>query len=244
MSTMGAGARSTSNKAAEPFMMKKTKMTSEVLRWTAKVVSQESVDPPTSFRKSFADGLVWLAMLRTIAPSEADRIAAATAAATAAKQSEKNIALLRLNLVFDAFSSLGVPKLLDAEDMLVIPNEERSVATYCIELRRRWDAFAGATAVAAAAAAVVPSSSVVVTSVDNKENNEQKVINKLSEELEAAKREIRQLNRELDAARQDLLTRPGVTSTTAPQAGPSRLTWLGAGIALGAGIVFYFARLA
>ncbi len=105
---------------------------------------------------------------------------------------------LTLQNRFDQFLELGVPRLLDAEDLRVKPYPDKlSMATFCIELRRRWDGFVSGKGLAASAATVA-SSGVAATAqvvagalIADKENRE------LNRMLEAAREEIAVLRRDL-----------------------------------------------
>ena len=112
--------------------------TQEVFKWVKNRAKEQSLFPdlvPKNFTTSFADGRLFLALLSIPAPELAKRIASN-------KNFEKESDILdALNETFEAFKKhFGVPILLDAEDLRIKPYPDKlSVATYCIEMRRRWD---------------------------------------------------------------------------------------------------------
>jgi hypothetical protein len=106
-------------------------MTSEVLSWAQKLVKTQTlvkVDPPKNFTTSFANGNVFVAILA--------HVSEVALKINTTSETELDI-LSRINAAFDEFLEIGVPRLLDAEDLRISPYpDKQSVATYCIEIRR------------------------------------------------------------------------------------------------------------
>ena len=93
--------------------------TAEVFKWVCNLHKEQKLFPdlpsPKNFTTSFADGRLFLAMLSIPAPDVASRIAHQKSFDT-----EQEI-LEALNQTFAAFLDLGVPVLLDAEDLRIQP---------------------------------------------------------------------------------------------------------------------------
>merc|ERR1711991_1034734 len=117
--------------------------TAEVFKWVKNRLREQSLFPDLevkNFTSSFADGKVFLAMLSIPAP------AAAAAIRDGCDWGSESAILNCIDQTFAAFLDLGLPRLLDADDLRVKPYPDKlSVATYMIEMRRRWDRMVGET---------------------------------------------------------------------------------------------------
>jgi hypothetical protein len=160
-------------------------MTSEVLGWVQKLLRQQSVFPgleAKNFMSSFADGRVFASLLSLVDTDKQPR-------KTRPGGGTRDELLAYLDETFDRFLQLGVPRLLDAGDMIPAP-EKLSIATYCIEMRRRWDGLAAQSGIEPAVAGGAAAVHAAAVSSSDKENALSAKVSQLQQAAAQMQREV------------------------------------------------------